>query len=551
MDAVRSSINQQTETLNKTIKEQTYTLKYTINQQTEAFVGKIDDLEEIIVEKMDEVHGGIRAVGQELGTKIDFMHTMIDANLTDMNGKLSTINESLEELVTLAKTPSQVWAFEQFEQARHAYQNHWFNETLDYIDRAINGYGDHVGNQLEHRFYLLKGGLHLGGTDVGNHEQVNLELAQENFKLAVRYATGVNEINQAMGLKMLGWAYLCDGKIKEAEEPLKQSIALNTPPDAEAYFFNAQIDWFNGHKNQARTNLAKAIYYNPYYAFKAYNTEHLVMGEAEEKIINQSIDIAAAGLKESISSITQQINSTLDDVNKHIENFHLEKQLVKEPIVLSPSFTDASFDQSKATIFALNKDIKGSLLDFVKEMQDLKVKLAPKALKIKHSRLEDSFKTNQAEMENDYNVKVESIKKEEKSLSIPMKWAFWGVLLLLSIKIIFLYLSDPLQTHARGDIFLTITIGAIFGCAAGLARRENKVKNMKSEFRRYEEDLSDVLSEEEVSLKHKKTDVTNNFNKLDASLSDWLNSIDQFKDTIHKNANDLAIATIEQKVKDS
>lgn len=524
-----------------------------VNNQTVQIVSKLNDLEVVFVDKMDQVSSDIQDVGKKVdrvadevikvGQKIDFMHTMLEAT----SNQLGTLNKSLEELVTIAKTPSQVWAFEQFEQARNAYERHLFDETFDFIERAINGYGDHVGNTLEHRFYMLKGFLHLGGIDVGHHEQVNLQLSQDSFELAARYAKGVNTVDQAFSLRMLGWAYICDGQFDKADVPLKQSISLDTPPDAEAYFLNAKIDCFKGDFNQAKINLAKAIYYNPFYGFKAYNDEHLIIEQSENGLIHESIDAAARPLSLNVGAFSGAVRESLSDIEEKSERFYHKPVLTDENIekVLEDHATSD-------TLLTSHKKLNNSvglydLANYIKNIQESSGKESIERI----FELNDSLHEAEIKLINHYYKKVTDPQEREKGASKDWSYNSSGMSgFLFAIFIILLvFFIDPdidldsiMKWYNDFDStmnqFILLMVGFVCLYLFGRTLDESIHKSIEKNIRNSRNELSD-----------KRVALENNSTQLSDSISVWLDNVGALNSKLQKEFDKFAMSYIESHFK--
>jgi len=61
---------------------------------------------------------------------------------------LGAVRASLQELVAIAKTPTETWAYEQFRYAREAMAQQLHPEAHEALLRAISGLGSHLGYKL-------------------------------------------------------------------------------------------------------------------------------------------------------------------------------------------------------------------------------------------------------------------------------------------------------------------------------------------------------------------------------------------------------------------
>jgi hypothetical protein len=99
---------------------------------------------------------------------------------------LGHMNDTLSELVKIAKTPVQTVAFNHFEIARDAFRQGLYRESLEELDKAILGDHTSAGYKLEWRFHQLKGTLQLGFADC-DMSLYDLAKAEESFLTAARY----------------------------------------------------------------------------------------------------------------------------------------------------------------------------------------------------------------------------------------------------------------------------------------------------------------------------------------------------------------------------
>jgi len=90
-----------------------------------------------------------------VSTQLRDIQATFEWGFSEMLFALSEVSESLDALVLIAKTPSQTWAYEQFDMGRDAYRKCLMEEAIEHIERAINGHGDHTGYKLEYRFHWV------------------------------------------------------------------------------------------------------------------------------------------------------------------------------------------------------------------------------------------------------------------------------------------------------------------------------------------------------------------------------------------------------------
>ena len=107
-----------------------------------------------VADGLGEISGRLDDVDQSLTKGFITLHYDLDfiqSSLTELSakfdwgiGQLQTaiggVNDSIQELIRIAKTPEQTWAFEQFDIARDAFRRQLFDDALDHVNRAIQGF---------------------------------------------------------------------------------------------------------------------------------------------------------------------------------------------------------------------------------------------------------------------------------------------------------------------------------------------------------------------------------------------------------------------------
>ena len=144
----------------------------------------------------------------ELNEEVRNLGALLDWRLAKITDMIEGMGTSLQQLVEIAKTPSQTWAAEQFDIARDAYSNSLYEESFTYIGNAINGNGAQTGYLLDHRYHFLKARLLFGDGDPRTHKFVNFEQAEQSFLKAERYS----RLGSDKAMSLCG-AALCAGNL--------------------------------------------------------------------------------------------------------------------------------------------------------------------------------------------------------------------------------------------------------------------------------------------------------------------------------------------------
>ncbi len=231
-----------------------------LNASTDRTVGALNDGFERISYSMDAGFDRLSDGISELNATFHWGFGAVLASLGHMN-------DTLSELVKIAKTPVQTVAFEHFEIARDAFRKRLYRESLEELDKAI--FGDHTsaGYKLEWRFHQMKGTLQLGFADC-DMSLYDLAKAEESFLTAARY--GETDYPHEAGRAFLsaGWAAYCQGKMKQALAHTEQAMALH-PEIGEVFFQASKVQMALGDVASALPMLAKAIDIDRFYALKA------------------------------------------------------------------------------------------------------------------------------------------------------------------------------------------------------------------------------------------------------------------------------------------
>mgnify|MGYP001573315010 CR=1 FL=1 len=289
--------------------ERLRSMELAIPRSTREIVASVEELARENV----ELHDGI----QEGFDRVCFTLSEVSAGITELNAtfhwgfsevisSLGRVNDSLDELKRIAKTPAQTWAYEQYEIGRDAIRRRLWPEALGSLDRAINGLGDHPGYALEFRFHHSKGMIYLGNFRNADPAVIDLVKAEESFLAAGRYAKADYPCEAARCFLAAGWAAYCQGKMPEALNHTQRAVALH-PRLPEAYFQAAKFEMHMDHPDAALPILRSAIDLDRLYAMKGSGDEdfrrhggriHNFMVALTEEARPQAASAMAAAIEE-------------------------------------------------------------------------------------------------------------------------------------------------------------------------------------------------------------------------------------------------------------
>ncbi len=231
-----------------------------LNASTDRTVGALNDGFERLSYSMDAGFDRLSEGISELNATFHWGFGAVLASLGHMN-------DTLSELVKIAKTPVQTVAFNHFEIARDAFRKRLYRESFEELDKAI--FGDHTsaGYKLEWRFHQMKGTLQLGFADC-DMSLYDLAKAEESFLTAARYGETDYPHDAGRAFLSAGWAAYCQGKMKQALAHTEQAMALH-PEIGEVFFQASKVQMALGNVASALPMLAKAIDIDRFYALKA------------------------------------------------------------------------------------------------------------------------------------------------------------------------------------------------------------------------------------------------------------------------------------------
>jgi len=160
-----------------------------------------------------------------LARSIDTLNHNIEWGFHSVLVRLGGIASSVEDLVRITSSPAMTWALEQFEVAQDEFERRLYPESLASLNRAINGFGSHVGSVSTCEFHFLLGTIRLGDFSNTSSDIVNLQLAETAFLAAARYAT--SKENSALALLCAGRAAFLEGRLTAAQKHLEAALSFD------------------------------------------------------------------------------------------------------------------------------------------------------------------------------------------------------------------------------------------------------------------------------------------------------------------------------------
>lgn len=416
-------------------------LKSEISSSTKSIIASNEELQRenisVLQGLSSSVSRGFESISLELGdlsAGIGELNATFQWGFSEILTQAGRINDSLGELIRLAKTPAQTWAYERFEIARDADRKGLFEEAIEYLDRAINGYSGQTGYKLEYRFHFLLGRIRLGSFRNHSKEIVSQEDAEKSFLYAARYAAQDAPNEAARALLAAGWAAYSRGELTKAQDYTQQAISFDTKL-AEAQFQLAKILMHVNKPEEALIPLQSSIEMDRNYTIKAATDEDFKPYESQ---VNSLFEENRKRAKER----TQELLIGLDQ-----ERGELERQRATEfHLVKSLHLRQFRKAMNQANAAAGNGTLYGYLdaLEFCREAQS-QLKGASERMRVTHQELAHELETQKRERaQRETAVQVARLEEAKKSA----RTAFW------------ISLASPLCAPALGLAGLILGISA-------------------------------------------------------------------------------------------
>lgn len=294
-------------------------LRFEINEQTRSIIASNEELERehiATIESLpDAVSSGFEQLSvdmQDISSGIAELTSVCQWGFSELILGMGHVNDALDELIKIARTPAQTWAYEQFEIARNAFRQSLYDEAIEYIDRAIYGYGSNTGYKIEYRFHFLLGTIRIGSFKNYSPEIVNPGKAEIAFLAAAKYARHDLPHEAGRAFVAAGWAAYCQGKFTEAQQYTEQAISLY-PDLGEAHFQLSKIQMHCGNPTKALPYLKKAICLDRGYAIKALSDDDfksygMHVHRLIEELRKESQKIVMSSLKELDKRVSELYN---------------------------------------------------------------------------------------------------------------------------------------------------------------------------------------------------------------------------------------------------
>jgi tetratricopeptide (TPR) repeat protein len=218
------------------------------------------------IDSVEEAVGRVEAGVEGVSAGIERLGALFDWRIAEVVGRLGALDTSLQTLIRLAKTPSQTWAYEQFEIARIALGRGLYREAMTYVDQAINGFGSHTGFPLEPRFHYLRGTIHLTSSE--DEGLLDVAAAEAAFERGARVAAADDRSMASSARCAVGYAAYCQGAFDRSRQNINSAKALDEH-NVEALYLSGKLFAREGSDELATGDLSKALMFDRRFAARA------------------------------------------------------------------------------------------------------------------------------------------------------------------------------------------------------------------------------------------------------------------------------------------
>lgn len=225
----------------------------------------------------------IAVLSRSLGALDDSISALagtVEWGFSNLLADTAEIRSALKSLVSLASSPSKTWSYEQFRVARDAFKMGLRDQALAAIERAVNGYQNHLGYELDYRFYYLRGLILLGNFQAPSVEIGDIALAENAFLRAYQLASAAKSRSAGSMILCAGWAAYCQGEIERARAHTHVALIV-APDDPTANFQYAKFSCAGDDREHGIAFLKEAISLCPLLAVKAFSDADMMKYEPE------------------------------------------------------------------------------------------------------------------------------------------------------------------------------------------------------------------------------------------------------------------------------
>ena len=312
-----------------------------INERLELVGQKLNEIDETLQCGFQTISIDLRSIDKS----IENLSSVCDLGFSALTAQSIRTNTLLQELITLFKTPDQVWAREQYENAKECMIRELWEDALMYSNKSIHGDDLHSGFHIEPAFHFLKGQILMQYPGVGDGSEF-LKLAIGAFADASKYCGSEHKHLKSQSLVQASWCYYCLGDFPQAGVEIDDSIKLNRGDHSIllSYFLRAKYAIRAGDTLCAIESLKVAFLNDAFYYYRASNDFDFLNGDIDlvdvaqsaKQIRVQQFDELKTTIKlealKKLSELLKKIGkdaTEVDGVHRTVQEFESDSTLEK------------------------------------------------------------------------------------------------------------------------------------------------------------------------------------------------------------------------------
>lgn len=347
--SIRYAIHSQTKDLvatNQQLQERGIdVLQEGLDQNFSLLSQGLGDISDALADVAHQIAGVSREVGGvrdsvEAGTRA--VVATLQWGFSEILLSCGGLQDSLHQLIAIARTPSQTWAYEQFEIARDEFERQLYAEALESLRRAIDGHGSNAGYKTEYRFHFLLGTIRLGSYRNSDPTIVKPDEAELAFVNAARYAEHNHPEEAARALTSAGRAAFVQGQLARASEWTRRALSLS-PQHSPALYQLARLCWIENDLDAGAKALLNAIVVDPDLSICAsgeagFLSKRSMLNKVINAATNHFVRIATGNLHKFDDAIQEFSNFSFQDVStrqlldEEISSLHFTREQVTQSL---------------------------------------------------------------------------------------------------------------------------------------------------------------------------------------------------------------------------
>jgi tetratricopeptide (TPR) repeat protein len=324
------------------IKSSNNRIALEISKQTRQLIASKETLSQMDITTRENIANRISNQLSEGFETLSYQMQDISAGINELNSTfhwgfsriisvMGGMNDSIKELIRIAKTPAQTAALEHFEIARDMFRKRIYSDVLEELGKAINGVpGVSAGYKQEWRVHQLEGIVKLGFVGCKS-ELINLEEAEVSFLKAAMYAEADNPQDSANAYLAAGWTAYCQGKIRDSIINTKKCLDIN-PKIGEAIFLLSKALIAEGRIEKSFEVLRRAINQDLFYAIKASADGDFQKYEEDlRRFFSSLVDEYYNNIGNTIAEYKDKYQSELSDIDNIFSSVVIQKTILDYP----------------------------------------------------------------------------------------------------------------------------------------------------------------------------------------------------------------------------